>query len=757
MSKKTPVIVLWFALLTGFAFGGEPEPEHGTTRNTVSTRNRVAVGTYARTLNPKWTYLEVDTLLLPADVARGVKMTWSDVYAREKNTRWIPDKKASGDTRQLWKGVPPGSAAGRRVYVDVGGGFSIPGGIAGPGPSVPGKRVPDWYSLAVDIDMDVDSNRDGEIESDNYSEAGVAEDISEDDAKTNRLGALAVVGAPMPLYLRKLMERPTAKGAKPLSELVEGKVKIAAVKPAEPKSAGAVDLFYQKGKKALDAKGYLISSLWKQLVAGNDLALDMVGTKPGPLVLEATLEIRPKGGKGQYTVFKDKIRITVLKIEVSPQDKDFARGKAGRVLISAKLRVGYHTRYQTRDRKVTVRVTVTPPVANIPIYFRTVDPDDPSTYEKKGGKPDTDPDDNKDPAPKGNLTAPLSEVPGTRLEEGGRVIGLAARTVVIGKQAVAVAFLTITDRHAGDNYRVKVMPLRMPADGKGPELATTLLTAWKRVYVERDKMYRKGAFLSRDFSPDPDNKPDTIFLKDTTLIKVRDTVVVFDTANPKGETARVTAKTRKSITLNVDLKNKYDAGLGKKDRSAAVGVPAAGYYVVPMNKLAGAYDDAYVEWMERERGAGPVPLEETQNRRSQRTRLSSKWFKNWGVSNYIHLIGASKGQERGDDVYGVSLRSKDYSYVYWKTWAQPQTRPAVAAATAVHELGHQFRLAPEKLGQPNAHIDLTNVNWPDHLGAGICIMCYDNPEQDNTPEFCARECLWRIRRLVDDLAADNKK
>ena len=310
MSKKTPVIVLWLALLSGFALGGEPE--HGTTRNTVSTRSRVAVGTYARTLNPKWTYLEIDTRLLPADVARGVKMTWSDVYAREKNTRWIPDKKASGDARQLWKGVPPGTAAGRRVHVDVGGGFSIPGGIAGPGPSVPGKRVPDWYSLAVDVDIDVDSNRDGRIATDNSSSAAVTEDAIEDDKKKNPVGALAVVGRTVPIIIRPLMEIRSPE-AKPLSEMVEGWIAI-----RRSAGRGKVLLQYKESgslKNALDKKGRLVSTLWKKLLKGEKTDLEMKGVAIGSLELEAELSLRPKGSSAQHTKFKDKIRVTVLDIK----------------------------------------------------------------------------------------------------------------------------------------------------------------------------------------------------------------------------------------------------------------------------------------------------------------------------------------------------------------------------------------------------------------------------------------------------------
>jgi hypothetical protein len=93
------------------------------------------------------------------------------------------DETGSGGARQLWQAVLPAGAAGRRVFVEIAGGLSVPGD-GGPGKGGKGGggggRSPNWFSLAVDVDIDVDSDHDGRIEDDNASALAVAEDAGED-------------------------------------------------------------------------------------------------------------------------------------------------------------------------------------------------------------------------------------------------------------------------------------------------------------------------------------------------------------------------------------------------------------------------------------------------------------------------------------------------------------------------------------------------------------------------------------------------
>ena len=74
------------------------------------------------------------------------------------------------------------------------------------------------------------------------------------------------------------------------------------------------------------------------------------------------------------------------------------------------------------------------------------------------------------------------------------------------------------------------------------------------------------------------------------------------------------------------------------------------------------------------------------------------------------------------------------------------------ADTVVHEIGHQFELAPGMMG----HVDL-NVEWFNHQGGDDCIMSYDSDPFDEITEFdySAKnktpedDCISFIRELAD--------
>ena len=149
------------AIVSSLAFpllgvGAESDPPHGTAENTVSKAGRVAVGQYGQNVDPSWTYLELDTKLAAEDISKDVGLTWSAVFTRSTDTRWELNADKSEHptgkdgkplpyyTRKVYGGVLPDNAAGRRVFVDVRGGFHIPAqGNGGPGNGKPaGPLVP---------------------------------------------------------------------------------------------------------------------------------------------------------------------------------------------------------------------------------------------------------------------------------------------------------------------------------------------------------------------------------------------------------------------------------------------------------------------------------------------------------------------------------------------------------------------------------------------------------------------------------------
>jgi hypothetical protein len=298
------------------------EVPHGATSNEVSRRSPVSVGTYAKTVDPNWKYLEVGTSVpkKQADKKNGDRMTWSKLYSRAKYTRWrlsATDSRRDvrGYTKKVYAGVLPATAVGRRVYASIGGGFAGgSGGKDGVG-GAGGQRRPDWYSLAIDIDVDVDSDRSGAIESDNLSAKAIEEDKCEFD-KANVLGAIVGLDSRADLVVRKLMAAP-ATGGKNAQQLLEGMLLIQALNTSE----GEIEI-YLPGTDVLaletwpksapnPARYKLKDTLFSKLLKGEDLPLELRGKYAGKVDLVVMLQVRAKGSKDSYKEFRDYVRVTV--------------------------------------------------------------------------------------------------------------------------------------------------------------------------------------------------------------------------------------------------------------------------------------------------------------------------------------------------------------------------------------------------------------------------------------------------------------
>ena len=122
---------------------------------------------------------------------------------------------------------------------------------------------------------------------------------------------------------------------------------------------------------------------------------------------------------------------------------------------------------------------------------------------------------------------------------------------------VAKAILEVTDHWAGDNYVITVHAIYEPTplnDHSGT------LIAWKRVYIEKDKMYKIGSHLAAEFTADGNSDPDVITVTDASVFSVDDSVYVFDADHQPGEPATIDGIDGNDITLDVDLADDYDAG-----------------------------------------------------------------------------------------------------------------------------------------------------------------------------------------------------
>lgn len=323
---------------------------------------------------------------------------------------------------------------------------------------------------------------------------------------------------------------------------------------------------------------------------------------------------------------------------------------------------------------------------------------------------------------------------------------LSAVQVTMGTAGVEYVDLTVTDRYSGDNYRVD-----MSSDAQPPNLlnSTGVITAWKRLYIERDKMYRKGAFLSSNYAAGDDH----IELMDASSLSVGDAIDVLDSAHPSPEHTSVVAIVGNTLTIDPVLTCSYDAGLGVTGCYAAVGVPSGGYYQAPTDRLPQGYDDAFVEWTALPNGSAAVPLQYDQTEKSQRRRFWQEWCQNRGKLNYIYLCGASKGSSEGDVTPGVSVNDENWTFIYWRAVggsadgnAWDAQRAIVSADATVHELGHQCNLSKGLFDHIDREVD--NLCQDNHLSTDCCVMDYESDEYGPVSEFCT-DCLWHVRKQPD--------
>lgn len=219
----------------------------------------------------------------------------------------------------------------------------------------------------------------------------------------------------------------------------------------------------------------------------------------------------------------DKVKATVFDVEkLNPLNDDFQTGHAGRVLISAKHGGGFYTPFQTTNAVVNIKAKIkpTPPMDwdSLTVYFEVIDPDDLSHYEGPDPVP-SDPNQQQDSIPNDNRD------PNKKMENGVGVdyadfqiscLGVNGRSSLVEvdeEGAFARTKLKITNRYSGDNYQVRAtlqkphnlepFDTRSSLNGLDRVLISDIaesatLVAWKRVYIEFDKMYKSGTHLNGD-------------------------------------------------------------------------------------------------------------------------------------------------------------------------------------------------------------------------------------------------------------------
>lgn len=365
------------------------------------------------------------------------------------------------------------------------------------------------------------------------------------------------------------------------------------------------------------------------------------------------------------------------------------------------------------------------------IYLDLEDPPDTSPYGT--------------PAPNDNLGGPGSLSPGCQ----------PTSSETTGPDGTATTVLTITDRYAGDNYRVRA---RLTTGA--PLIAKSgIITAWKRAFFELDRMFRApGQYLIADSPTDPG--PTTIEVLDTRRFNEGmpgDLVYIFDSVNDDPAAAHVVAKTATTLTLDQHLDISYTTANG-----AYVGGDADMRFDVDVGQLLKAYDDGLTDFIYRAIGSHLLPYAPVEDLRTVEglRDFSAKSFQNGTVAtdatNYVHLLVVARSRNPSDPatpVGGVSSPSTNYSYVNVLDLEEacdicmPESLANLKRHTAAHEFGHQFGFPNAVAGTPS---------WCGMSG-GVCegdvtIMAADTNVFGPIMEFSTSELVGpapSVRRSAD--------
>ena len=450
----------------------------------------------------------------------------------------------------------------------------------------------------------------------------------------------------------------------------------------------------------------------------------------------------------------------------------------------------YSSPYQVSDRVLELVVCGWP---NRPVKLRVVDPPDLAPYAPDGGwNPSTC-------LPyKGNDNVGMTDY-GLCIYQNCSDGMSTEKLVTIDSTWTKKVYLKVPARYSGNNFQVEVEK----TDYSGNPLpetkiaaASPIYTTWKRVYVERDKMFRRGGLLYEDFNKNTcGSECNKIVLYDWANVVKNDVIVVFDEASPyetKGEVKVVAEDPVNNgngtitVTLDSDLTadcyyassfsgsppmpdftNGHSAGVGVllsadfeiyDTSSNQINGPGSAFYDADMRAIEQTFKDAYVEFYGLRDGMGAVPYisnnltdfyvvisgeGSSEPGRTIRRKFQEIWFKNHDKHNYLHFLGV-RGPDRPSDVVGFSWRWSLYTFIHQDTIEQyyPTDPDKVHFEQTVnnHETGHQCKANICTGGSHDTRPAWCNTDAPQDCPGEPCLMKEDggNPTND-IRRFCKED------------------
>jgi len=401
---------------------------------------------------------------------------------------------------------------------------------------------------------------------------------------------------------------------------------------------------------------------------------------------------------------------------------------------------GYPSSYQSADRIIELLAWGWP---NRPLKLRVIDPPDLSPYAPDNGCLQT----GCGPYLPYEANDNIGSTDYGICQYGNcSDVANVTKTLTCNSSGYVIFYLKVPARYSGDNFQVEVQKTNF-SGGALPQTRVANLsavyTSWKRVFVERDKMFRKGGMLAADFDHSSCSPCNEIELFDWTNIADNDSIVIFDsqnTAESGGEIRTVTDVSSPSdgkvtVTLSSNLAKDYIASIhpetGALDftygNSAGVGVLSgcdsasnqinatnSCYYEADMRDIEKTYNDTYVEFYAPRDGMGAVPYvgKQVQFYGSSTADMNARmyfrliWCKHQNSSldtgNYLYLLGCRGGDVDCADIkaaVGTTESNNKLSYIFRETLGQYGTCLSYTfdqinlhtQTCTKHEYGHQLR------------------------------------------------------------------
>ncbi|NJL29182.1 MAG: hypothetical protein HC897_15520, partial [Thermoanaerobaculia bacterium] len=484
-------------------------------------------------------------------------------------------------------------------------------------------------------------------------------------------------------------------------------------------AAAGIDLTEDTGLPLLLVADEATGLIW--LVNGETGTKEVVGSGfSGPVGVAFSED--PVTGKLFYDVAEPtrilRLPDPVVKFEIPSTEKE------RRVLVSKQVASDtYWSPDQTEDRKIRVNAKVTDggaPVVGKMVYFRIKDPKDPSKYLNGHNG------DNLPASPAGSVTA----------------------SAVSNAAGMVEAILEVDPQYVGNNYEIEASfdpPPNFKERGK-----SAMYTSWRRLYIEHDRMYKEGSYLTQTSGAGQPN-PARVFVQSSAVFSVGDEVHILSgdsIDHSQGEFGQVAAVEPVPGCSCVDLQVPLALTYSEPQQGpfpSPYGFLArrlGGFFdsQPDPNKMKTAFDDGYTDWLILPGDAGFMPFlaDAGPNSALHSAIVAARtflFFKNYERSNgdpfrnYVQLVSAARLEPATPPAAMPTLGLADgnggadnWTWVFDEeitTFAAQGNLQNVRDHVISHELGHQM-----------------NVNQGNPLGKG-----HDAEQDWHPPNEPPRACL----------------